>query len=194
MAKLWLVRHGQTDWNIEGRWQGQANPPLNIVGYEQAQALVKELAGLEFEAIYSSDLQRATETALLIAKNKGLSVQTDSRLREINLGEWEGMLGTEIAQKYPAFWAERENNPLGSHPPGGESIMELARRVIPAMSEISEKHLQGSVLVVSHGLALAVFLCHVHNLPLQQAFQQIPENARPIIVDGQPPIFTSCDN
>jgi broad specificity phosphatase PhoE len=182
VAKLWLVRHGQTDWNIEGRWQGQANPPLNATGCEQAQALVNELADVKFEAIYSSDLQRAYETAFAVAKDKDLPVQVDSRLREINLGEWEGMLGIEIAQKYPVLWSERENNPLDSHPPGGESVMELAQRIIPAISDILEKHLRGSVLIVSHGLALAVFLCHIRGLPLQQAFEQIPENIRPITV------------
>ena len=183
MAKLWLVRHGQTDWNVEGRWQGQADPSLNAMGHEQTLTLVNELAGLEFDAIYSSDLQRAFETAFAIARDKGLPVQVDPRLREIDLGEWEGMLGIEIAQKYPALWFERENNPLGSHPPGGESVMELAQRVIPAILEISEKHLRKSVLVVSHGLALAVFLCHNHNLPMQQVFEQIPPNARLIKVD-----------
>jgi broad specificity phosphatase PhoE len=184
MAKLWLVRHGQTDWNTEGRWQGQANPPLNAMGREQARVLVDELNGVEFDAIYSSDLQRAMETARLIAEEKGLTVQVDSRLREISLGKWEGMLGIEIAQRYPTLWAERETSPLDSHPPGGESVAELAQRVIPAISEISEKHLRSSVLVVSHGLALAVFLCHIHGLPMEKVFEQIPKNAHPIIVNG----------
>jgi broad specificity phosphatase PhoE len=183
MAKLWLVRHGQTDWNVKGRWQGQANPPLNSTGCEQAQALVNELADVKFEAIYSSDLQRAFETALAVARDKDLPVRVDLRLREINLGKWEGMLGTEIAQKYPILWAERENNPLDSRPPGGESVLDLVQRIIPAISDISGKHLWGSVLIVSHGLALAVFLCHIRGLPLQQAFGQIPENVRPITVD-----------
>jgi broad specificity phosphatase PhoE len=183
MAKLWLVRHGQTNWNVEGRWQGQANPPLNTTGCEQAQALVNELTDVKFEAIYSSDLQRAFETALAVARDKGLPVQVDLRLREINLGAWEGMLGSEIAQKYPVLWSERENNPLNSHSPGGESVMELAQRIIPVISDISAKYLRGSVLIVSHGLALAVFLCHIHGLPLKQAFEQIPENVRLITVD-----------
>ena len=96
MTEIWIVRHGQTDWNVEGRYQGQADRPLNAVGLAQAQQAAEQLRGRDFAAIYSSDLQRARVTAEIIAGQLGLPVQVDRRLREVNQGEWEGLLTADI--------------------------------------------------------------------------------------------------
>ncbi|GAB4543428.1 MAG: hypothetical protein Fur002_15400 [Anaerolineales bacterium] len=103
MTELWLIRHGQTDWNLLGKWQGQAPdaPPLNEMGIAQALAVRGQLPEGKFSAIYSSDLLRAKQTAELIAAPLGLTVILDSRLREINLGAWEGMLSDDIQAQYP---------------------------------------------------------------------------------------------
>ena len=183
MTNLILARHGQTDWNIEGRWQGHSDTPLNATGLEQARLLAGELAGERFAAIYSSDLQRARVTAETVARPLGLSVHTDPRLRELNMGAWEGRLVTELPALTPEAWAERQRNPIDSRPPGGESVRELAGRVIPAIASICAAHPAGArLLIISHGLALAVFLCHAHGRPLGEAFEHIPHNASPVFL------------
>mgnify|MGYP000918913880 FL=1 len=119
MTELWLVRHGQTDWNVEGRYQGQANPPLNATGLEQAACAAETLAGRTYTAIYTSDLQRARVTAEIIGRRLGMDVLVDPRLREVNQGAWEGMLSTEIQAHYAGEWAARQRDRLHFRPPGG---------------------------------------------------------------------------
>jgi probable phosphoglycerate mutase len=183
MTRFCLVRHGQTDWNLQGRWQGHSDIPLNLTGRKQVRALALELAGEHFDAIYSSDLQRARETAFSVARPRGLPVQLDTRLREINLGKWEGQLAVDVPGLYPREWAERQIDPFHAQPPGGESVSDLARRSLPVFADLCARHPAGSLLVVSHGLLLAVFLCHFNGLPLQESFNLIPENARPVFVE-----------
>ena len=96
-----LVSHAQTDWNVQGRFQGQTDIPLNEFGRDQALALQQKLSQENFQAIVASDLRRARETAEILAKPHGMIVQTDPRLRELNFGEWEGLTYAEIQQKYP---------------------------------------------------------------------------------------------
>ncbi len=184
MTRLWLIRHGETDWNVEGRWQGQAGsaPPLNKKGQTQSHAIAEQLAGKEFVAIYSSDLLRARQTAEIIAPRLGLPIQFEPRLREINQGKWEGMLGSDIAAQYPREWADRESDPLHAQPPEGESAIEEATRVWAAADAIATLYPVGNVVVVSHGFSLATIICKARDLSLERAFGLIPDNARPEIV------------
>jgi len=186
MTQLYLVRHGQTEWNIEGRYQGQADLPLNAAGRAQAMSLSQQLAGIQFAAVYSSDLRRARETAEILAAPSGMAVQLDPRLREIKLGEWEGQLVTEIVTRYPAAWAERLRDPLHARAPGGESVAEVAARVAEAATAIAQAHPTGRVLVVSHGLALATLLCQARRQPLAEAYEVIPPNSDPHVVVWPP--------
>jgi alpha-ribazole phosphatase len=190
MTQLYLVRHAQTDWNVEGRYQGQSDLPLNAVGRAQAANLSRELAGLDFTAVYSSDLRRARETAEILAAPSGLGVQLDRRLREIGLGVWEGQLMTDIVARYPVEWAERLRDPLNSRPPGGESVAEVARRTAEAATDIARLHPSGLVLVVSHGVALATLLCQARRQPLAEAYQAIPYNSHPEMVAWPPEELT----
>jgi probable phosphoglycerate mutase len=185
MTYLWLVRHGQTDWNVQGRWQGQTPdaPPLNATGLAQAEAVAEQLAaqasqdGLAFAAIYSSDLLRARQTAEVIARRLGLPVQLDARLREVHLGVWEGMLGDEVALRYVAELDERRRDPVHSRPPQGESVYEVAARVGQAFDAIARAHPDQHVIVISHGLALAAGLCLAEGRPLAEVFTRIPDHA-----------------
>lgn len=179
-TELWLVRHGQTDWNVEGRYQGQADMPLNEIGIEQARDLAQRLRGVNFAAIYSSDLLRASTTARILAGDK--AVRLEPRLREIHQGEWEGQLFREIRQRYAGFFEERKQNPLESRPPGGESLLEVAERVKHCIDEIASQYPGERVLIVSHGLAIATVLAAVKGYPLEKAFDLIPDNADPQIV------------
>ncbi len=181
MTKLWLVRHGQTDWNLTGRWQGQAPdaPGLNAIGRAQAIDVREQLRGEQFSAIYSSDLLRARQTAELLAEPWGLTVNLEPRLREINLGVWEGLLADDIAAQYPQELAERAQNPFDARAPNGESLREVAGRVLWAVNEIAVKHRGESILIVAHGVSLAVIICHAEGFRLEDVYQHIPDNARP---------------
>lgn len=186
LTQLYLVRHGQTDWNVEGRYQGQTDLPLNTVGRAQAMRLSTQLTGRPFTAIYSSDLQRARETAAILAAPLNLTVQLDPRLREVNLGEWEGQLATEIAARYPAAWVNRQSDPLHAHAPGGEAVVDVAARVTDAANAIAQAHPAGLVVVVSHGLALATLLCLARRRPLTEVYQSVPNNSQAEVVTWPP--------
>jgi len=180
MTQLCLVRHGQTDWNLEGRYQGQSDVPLNKTGRYQARALAQDLKGYPFTAIYSSDLERAKETAEFLAEILHLPVTIDSRLREINQGQWEGQLVDDIKARFSELWKQRTADPASLRPPGGETVAEVARRVYTALDDITRLHPGGSVLVASHGLVLATVICKVRGIPLGQAYSVIPNNTEPV--------------
>lgn len=182
MTRVCLVRHGQTDWNVEGRYQGQSDIPLNENGRAQAHLLAQQLEGQPFTAIYSSDLSRALETAEIIARCVRLPVRRDARLREINQGEWEGQVVGIIKARYATLWQQRAEDP-SLRPPGGETIYEVLDRVRAAMTEISHLHPTGPVLVVSHGLTLAAVICYTRALPIGQAYITIPDNTKPVWVE-----------
>lgn len=183
MTRFCLVRHGQTDWNLEGRYQGQSEVPLNARGQEQARRVAEKLKGQSFAAIYSSDLGRAKETADFIANVLKIPVQVDTRLREINQGEWEGKLVTFIQQHYDGLWRQRSTDPASARPPGGETVAEVAERVSQALDEIAAEYPHASVLISSHGLSLATIICMAKGIPVGHAYEHIPENAEPIWVE-----------
>jgi broad specificity phosphatase PhoE len=140
MTTLLLVRHGETDWNRDGIWQGWADPPLNATGRAQARALADQLRDAPFDAVYSSDLRRARETAEIVADPHGVPVVADPGLREIDIGAWSGLTRAQIEARFPD--GER---------PGGETREQHAARVVAAVERIAREHPGGRVLVVSHG-------------------------------------------
>jgi broad specificity phosphatase PhoE len=182
MTDLCMVRHGQTNWNLEGRYQGQSEVDLNEVGIAQAHTLADKLNNHSFDAVYSSDLQRSLKTAQIIADRHNLSVFIDKRLREINQGEWEGMLVKTIQDRYEQLWVKRINEPADVRPPGGETVAEVAQRVYAALDDIALSYPKGRVLVVSHGLAIATVICKIENQQVGLAYRNIPENAVPVWV------------
>ncbi len=174
MTTLVLIRHGQTDWNVEGRWQGQSNPPLNRCGRQEAQRTAQELQNLEFAALYSSDLRRAMETAQIIRHSVHSPVVPDPRLREIHLGKWQRMLSSEIQIQYPDEFQLWHSSPLSVHPPGGEDIQTLATRVMEAVNEIIARHPDQRVGVVAHELPIAAIVCRSMGLSLEHLRDLIP--------------------
>ena len=175
MTQIYLLRHGQTDWNLQGRWQGHADIPLNAVGLEQAVRLAQTLSACGLQAIYASDLQRARQTAEALAQVTGLSVVVDARLREVNQGEWQGLPMAEIRQRYRRGYQDLKDPTLFA-PPGGESLRQLCDRLLSSIQEIAIHHPDQRVAVVSHGFAVAVLLAHFQELPLMQAWEMIPRN------------------
>lgn len=189
-SNLWLIRHGQTDWNLTGRWQGQAPdaPPLNEAGRAQALAVRDQLKNGHFTAIYSSDLLRSRQTAQLLAEPLGLNVTLEPRLREMDLGDWEGMPSEEIKDRFPKELAERVRDPMNTRAPGGESPKEVAKRVIAAVDEISVRHCGEPVLIVAHGISLAVILCLARGIPLDHIYEYVPDNAKLCHVEWKTPV------
>jgi broad specificity phosphatase PhoE len=191
MAEIWLIRHGQTDWNLEGRLQGQLDVPLNITGLNQVRELADQLAEKKFYALYSSDLMRARQTAEIIAGRLNLPITFDPRLREISQGQFEGMLFSDVMLKFEKAMTDRSRNPVHSRMPGGESLAELAARFKEALDEIACVHPIQPVLVVAHGLAIATMLCRVRNYPMESAYSHIPENATAEFINLKP---ENCSN
>ncbi len=186
MTRFLLARHGQTDWNQQGRYQGHADPPLNRTGKAQAVDLASQVASSSIEAVYSSDLRRAVETARIIASRLHVESRVDRRLREIGLGEWEGMLIGDIMEKYPQEWRMREIDPLNARSPGGETLGELADRVVSFAGETSRLRPNATLLVISHGLAIAALYCLAKAIPVGEAYQNIPDNAKIIEILWNP--------
>lgn len=182
MTFFCLVRHGQTAWNLEGRYQGQSDVPLNETGRAQAIDLARQLKDFTFQAIYSSDLQRARQIAEIVAAAQHQAVNIDARLREIHQGEWEGQLVDVIRAQYPDLWQQRAVDPVSVRAPGGETIREVADRMYAALDEFACLHPDGNILVVSHGLSLATVICKASHVPIERAYERIPENAVPIWV------------
>jgi broad specificity phosphatase PhoE len=158
MTTILLARHGETDWNVERRVQGHTDRPLNERGRAQARELAEELATEPVDAVYSSDLARALETAHAVADPRGLQVEVMAELREKDFGTWEGLLDVEILDRFP----EAHNGPWGD----AETPDELAERVLAALHQIAHRHPGGNVLVVSHGgpLRAVLRLCAVAGL------------------------------
>ena len=183
MTELWLVRHGQTDWNVEGRFQGQSDVPLNEAGLTQARKLADELNGHEFASVYSSDLKRAYQTAEIIARKVAAPLHVDPRLREICQGEWEGLLVSEVRQRYNQDFSGPYHDIAHSRAPGGESVIEVADRLTQAADDIALAFPGQPVLLVSHGLALSALVCTAKKLPLSEVYSHIPDNAFPLVVE-----------
>ncbi len=175
-VELWLVRHGQTDWNVQRRYQGHTDIPLNSLGREQASELASEVNGSQIAAIYSSDLSRALETAAILARHTSANVTPDRRLREISMGDWEGRTLFEVNQELPDGADGLAYTEAHSRAPGGESLAEVAERVRAFADEIAERHAGQIVLVVMHGLSLAALRCLAVGLPLAEARYLVPEN------------------
>ncbi len=150
-CEIWLIRHGESDWNAAGRWQGHGNPGLSAHGREQAAARALRLAGEGFDALYASDLQRALETAAAIGVRIGLEAVVDPRLRERDVGRWTGLRAAEIRRTEAALLLrfERRDDP-DLRPGGGESDNDLARRVRPCLAELGAAHPGQKIACVTH--------------------------------------------
>jgi phosphoserine phosphatase len=138
VTTILLARHGETEWNREERYQGHADPPLNETGRAQAEELAERLVGERIDAVYSSDLRRAAETAEIVAARLGLGVEHEPGLREIDVGSWQGLTKAQI----------------DGRPWDGETYEHHAERVTRALREIAARHLGRTLLVVSHGGSL----------------------------------------
>ena len=157
MLHLMLVRHGETEWNVQRRYQGQSDVPLSDLGRRQAELVAERLVDEKIDAVYASDLKRAWETAQAIAEKNSLDVFSEPRLRELKFGILEGLTFDEAQERYPEMieaWMEDFNNT----PEGAETIDLFNARIVALLDELKSKHDEQVVLLVGHGGSLSEIL------------------------------------
>jgi len=163
MAKLILARHGETAWNVEKIFRGRTDVNLDEVGIKQAELLGKYLSNWKLEAIYSSPLNRALDTANIIARYQKIGVHIAEGLIDFDYGKWQSLPEQEVKRLYPALLSEWHNNPHKVKMPGGESLEDVSRRAIEVVNEVISKY-QGSVVLVSHRVVIKVLICSLLGL------------------------------
>ena len=168
---LVLVRHGETDWNRDNRFQGHADPPLNETGRAQARALATELRREVFAALYTSPLQRAAETAAIIGYELGLEPRLDDALKEVDVGSWSGLTRAQVEHRYAtgfARWLE-----YGHGWDDGETYDELGARVVTGLARIAQSHDGGDVLAITHGGPIRSALAVAERVSFDEARRSI---------------------
>lgn len=176
-TKILAIRHGETVWNSEGRYQGQTDVALNAAGREQAAGVGRALAGERIDAVYSSDLARAMQTAQVLATQAGLPLRLDQDLREQHFGAFQGLLAAEIDARWPddhRRWLRREPD-FG--PPGGETRREFSDRCVGAVLRLAREHPGQTLAIVCHGGVLDCLYRAAHSLSLDVPRQWALDNA-----------------
>ena len=173
-ALIVLARHGEIDKHVPRRFLGQTDLPLNPRGIAQAMRLGRHFAGISFDRVCASPLQRAVQTAALISGRPAPTVETIEAFREIALGAWEGLTVAEVQQRFPGEYERRGQQLEHVRPSGGESFGDLAARCCPALLALA-RQASGTLLVVAHAGVNRVLLARLSNRPLQDVLT-IPQD------------------
>ncbi len=169
--KLLLTRHGETDFNLALRYQGQSDIPLNQTGMRQAEQIAKRLSREKIDALYSSDLSRAVDTARTIAEPHQIEIVKDSRWRELSFGAWEGLSYEEMNAGWRDLVTSWYADPVRTSTPSGETLTQLAARVNSALDELKRKHKDETVLLVAHSGTIQTLLCLALGVDLKRCRQ-----------------------
>lgn len=169
-TRIFLVRHGQVEGYEEKRYNGQVNVPLTPLGRTQSERVCDHLHDVALDAVYSSDLDRSRYCAELIASSHALTVVTHAALRELHIGQWEGRTWEELQESCADDWQARLNDLVNFQVPGGESLLDAARRIRPVIASLLDRHRGGDIVVVGHGGVNRIILLDAIGAPLQQAF------------------------
>jgi phosphoserine phosphatase len=162
-----LLRHGATDWNLQGRCQGSSDRRLTEVGLRQAEQISTQLSNETIHAVYSSSLERARQTAQLVSRPHNLPVMIEDDVRELDHGELEGLTFNEIKEKYSEFLTVWRTAPAEIRVPGGERLADVAQRAWDALTRIAERHQEEhTVVVVSHNFPILGVVCRVTGIDL----------------------------
>ncbi|MDF2636002.1 MAG: Phosphoglycerate mutase [Pelosinus sp.] len=176
MTKVILVRHGETLWNLEMKYQGHCDIALTEKGIKQAELAAASLANESISAVYASDLCRAFATAESIANKHNLPVATIPELKEINFGQWEGLTYDKINNQWSDIMARLFTHPDEIVIPGGETFKEVKERATIALSKLVKKHPNETIVVVSHGGTIRTILCAVLNIHLNHLWNIKQDN------------------
>lgn len=158
-ATLILVRHGETDWNLHHRFQGQSDVPMNDSGRDQAAAAADHLRGVHAAAIYCSDLVRCRQTAEIIGSVVGVAPTVAVELRERSFGRIEGLTRDEAAARFPESWEQRRRDSPAWVPPGGESLGEMWKRILTFTEDLWRRHQGQTFVIAGHGGPLKAIIC-----------------------------------
>lgn len=171
MSKLIIVRHGRTAWHAEGRYAGTEDVPLDDIGKAQAEQVARHLAEVELDHVYSSPLSRCSYVADVVARVKGMDVTIDERLREIDMGRWDGQLIKDIIANDGELLKKWTMDPGTVTMPGGESLGVVQERSMEWLADAVATHPDGTILASSHGGPIRAMLAAVIGLPLKYAFR-----------------------
>jgi len=163
MTELILARHGETAWNVEKVFRGRADVNLDEIGVAQAELLGKYLSNWELEAIYSSPLKRALDTANMVARYQKVAVRISEGLTDFDYGEWQSLPEQEVERLYPALIKEWHNSPHKARMPSGEGLEDVTTRAVEVVNGILPRY-QGNVLLVSHRVVIKVLVCYLLGL------------------------------
>ncbi len=165
MTSIILVRHGETDWNVTGRYQGQADPPLNARGLAQAKRVAKSLqTETHLDILFASPLKRAFQTAQQIADLLRIPLFEDNRLMEIHQGDWQTRLRSEIETLYSDLFHRWETEPWQVTPPGGEHLSQVQKRVYAMVDEVVSRYPDKYIGLVTHRIPIALLKMRYQNL------------------------------
>lgn len=198
--RVYLVRHGETEWNTMAKFQGHTDVPLSEYGREQARLLGKRLSKENFIKVYASDLQRALETAKIISCFHGIDVLTRPELREMNFGFWEGLTYNEIKKSFQEEIKKWWEEPLTTRIPGGETLSEMVERCVLSIKNIVTAYPEGNVIVVTHGGAIRSIVGSVLGMDLNKYWRLRQDNACLNIIDfpqwerGILTLFNDCSH
>jgi alpha-ribazole phosphatase len=181
MTRLLLIRHGQTDYNLNRRYCGFSNPPLNTSGVLQVKSLVKQLKDFDLVAVYSSDLLRATQTAEIVFPKHEIKTMRD--FRELNFGIFEGLNYSEIMKRYPGLYQDWIRDPSNVLLPDGEEFGEFGKRVSSGLSSIISLHRNKTIALVTHGGPIRLILCKAGGYGLEKFWEIDYNNAAFTIID-----------
>lgn len=185
MAKIILVRHGQTDWNNIDRIQGCLDVPLNSEGIKQSKEIASKLSGQRIKAIFSSDLSRSYTTAEEIARHYNLKVKRLKGLNELNQGLWQGLLLSEVKKRYKKQYNLWRMDPTLVQPPQGEDLKEVNTRVTELMQKFINKFKGKTICVVSHEVILGLIKCYFKHMELTNLWAETLERASWEVIEVQ---------
>ena len=174
MTRIALVRHGETIWHAENRYAGVSDVPLTARGEAQAERLGRWAAGAGLDALWVSPLSRARATVAPAERATGLAARADERLRELAIGDAEGLTPAEMDERFPDVRERFRRDPVAHHLPGGEDPVAAAGRAVACLGEIAATHAGGRVLVVAHTTLIRLALCELLGLPLPDYRRRFP--------------------
>ncbi len=163
---LVVIRHGETEWNIQGRWQGHNDSPLTSNGIDQARAVAKALKSFKTSVLYSSDLGRTMQTAEYIVAETGHDIMVDDRLRERHLGIFQGLTIRQMSESHPLVYERFKSGDVDYKIPEGESIRQRFTRSVECLNEIASNHEGETIIVVTHGGVVDGYFRYVTGLDL----------------------------
>lgn len=186
MGQVYIVRHGETEWNAQGRIQGHSDIPLSDNGRAQAQSVAQRLSGIPFSVAYASDLSRTHETAEIILGDTATTLHTTPQLREYSKGVFEGLTVDEYARQYPDQYRASLQNDLDFAPTGGETIRETSIRMARFVDGTLQNHQDETTLVVGHGGSLRSLIVALLALPLEANWKFVMDNCALSLVHTYP--------